>query len=58
MCKFQVYTGRPKQGQGHGPGERVVKELSRDLVNGNPHLYFDNFFSSYKLVKDLLGDNI
>ena len=38
--------------------ERVVKELSRDLVNGNPHLYFDNFSSSYKLMKDLLEDNI
>ena len=34
------------------------KELSRDLVNGNHHLYFDNFFSSYKLMKDLLEDNI
>ena len=58
VCQFQVYTGRPNQGQGHGLGERVVKELSRDLVNGNHHLYFDNFFSSYKLMKDLLGDNI
>ena len=58
VCQFQVYTGRPNQGQGHGLGERVVKELSRDLVNGNHHLYFDNFFSSYKLMKDMLGDNI
>jgi len=43
VCQFQVYTGRPNQGQEHGLGERVVKELSRDLVNGNHHLYFDNF---------------
>ena len=58
VCQFQVYTGRPNQGQEHGLGERVVKEPSRDLVNGNHHLYFDNFFSSYKLMKDLLVDNI
>ena len=56
--QFQGYMGRPNQGQEHGLGERVVKELSRDLVNGNHHLYFDNFFSSYKLMKDLLEDNI
>ena len=58
VCQFQVYTGRPNQGQEHGLGERFVKELSRDLVNGNHHLCFDNFFSSYKLMKDLLEDNI
>ena len=44
VCQFQVYTGRPNQGQEHGLGERVVKELSRDLVNRNHHLYFDNIF--------------
>ena len=32
VCQFQVCTGRPNQGQEHGLGERVVKELSRDLV--------------------------
>ena len=58
VCQFDVYTGRPNRGQEHGLGERVVKELSRDLANGNYHLYFDNFFSCFKLMKDHLDDNI
>ena len=31
VCQFQVCTGRPNQGQEHGLGERVVKELSREV---------------------------
>ena len=58
VCKFQVYTGRPKQGQEHGLGERAVKELCNDLIQGNYHLYFDNFFSSFHLMKSLLQDRI
>ena len=58
VCQFDVYTGRPNRGQEHGLGERVVKELSRDLANGNYHLYFDNFFTCFILMKDHLDDNI
>ncbi|KAK3755676.1 hypothetical protein QZH41_000647 [Actinostola sp. cb2023] len=58
VCQFQVYTGRPRGGAEHGLGERVVKDLSRELVDGHYHLYFDNFFSSYHLMKSLLDDGI
>ena len=44
VSRFQVYTGRPRGGQEHGLGERVVTELSSDLEDGYYHLYFDNFF--------------
>ena len=49
VSRFEVYTGKPRQGQEHGLGEQVVKTLSRDLVNGNYHLFF---------AKDLLDDGI
>ena len=50
VSTFQVYTGRPRQGEPEpecGLGARVVTELSRDLVGGFYHLFFDNFFSSF-----------
>ena len=40
------------------PGTRGVGVSIDWCINGNHHLYFDNFFSSYKLMKDMLGDNI
>ena len=59
VSAFQVYTGRPTQGEPEiGLGARVVFELSRDLVDGNYHLYFDNFFSSFALMKRLKQEGI
>lgn len=39
-------------------GEKVVKDLSRVLVNKNYHMYFDNYFSSIDLMNSLLKDKI
>ncbi|KAJ8932804.1 hypothetical protein NQ314_014508 [Rhamnusium bicolor] len=39
-------------------GARVVKDLSRDLVGKGHHIYFDNFFNSVQLQKDLQADLI
>ena len=35
-----------------------MKKLSRPLVGGRYHLYFDNFFSSLELFDDLLEDDL
>ena len=59
VSAFQVYTGRPAQGEPEiGLGARVVFDLSRDLVGGNYHLFFDNFFSSFTLLKRLKEEGI
>lgn len=41
----------------HGLGERVVKTLTAELKGRNHHV-FDNFFTSEKLLEDLLSDGI
>ena len=39
-------------------GQRVVKNLTRLLKGKNHHVFFDNFFTSEKLLEDLLEDDI
>ncbi len=59
VSNFDVYTGKDESGgTEEGLGAKVVKKLSRALVGGSYHLYFDNFFSSIPLFEDLLKDNI
>lgn len=59
VSAFQVYTGWPNQGESElGLGARIVTDLSRDLVDCNYHLFFDNFFSSFALMKKLKQDGI
>lgn len=52
LKKFQIYTGK------EGPrekllGPRVVKDLCKGLENKNHRLYFDNYFSTVKLLAEL-----
>ena len=53
---FDVYAGR---NAGHdkpsenGLGYDIVTKLSQPLLNQGYHLFFDNFYSSVTLVKDL-----
>ena len=55
--KFQVYTG--KEGSGEKQlGQRVVKDLTQHLKGRNHHVFFDNFFTSEKLLRDLAEDDI
>lgn len=54
-CDFDVYVGHKA---GHEPsvnrlGYDVVMQLIAPLANQGYHLYFDNFYTSVKLVKDL-----
>ena len=42
----------------HGLGARVVKTLTADFKGKHHHVYFDNFFTSLKLLEDLDEDKI
>ena len=58
FMRFQVYTGKDGNRVEHGLGERVVKTLTSELKGKHHHTFFDNFFTSEKLVQDLLADDI
>ena len=53
VCGFQVYVGKRAAPSRNGLGYDVVMELSEMYQYQRRHLYFDNFFSSIKLLRDL-----
>ena len=55
--KFQVYTGKEGSGE-KNLGQRVVKDLTHHLKGKHHHVFFDNFFTSEELLRDLAEDNI
>ena len=55
---FQIYTGRENNVREIGLGERVVKDLTRDIWGNNHHVYCDNYFTSVKSFKDLLENGM
>ena len=57
VCEFQVYTGKSKNSEKE-LGPRVVKDLTRELVGKNHHVYFDNYFTSVNLKVELKNDKI
>lgn len=57
MCDFSVYIGKEESAE-EDLRPKVVKKLSRPLIGGHYHLFFDNFFSTVKLFNDLLEDGI
>ncbi|KAK3721643.1 hypothetical protein QZH41_003665 [Actinostola sp. cb2023] len=55
---FDVYTGRRTADEGpseYGLGYDVVMKPARPLINQGYHMYFDNFYTSPQLVKDLFN---
>lgn len=58
VCEFQVYTGKVENKTEKALGSRVVKDLTRELVGGNHHVYFDNYFTSVDLVTSLKEEHI
>ena len=50
--QFQVYTGREGSGE-RQLGHRVVKDLTLSLKGKSHHVYFDNFFTSEQLLREL-----
>ena len=57
-CSFQVYTGKIGNTTEKNLGARVVKDLSAPIKGKGYHLYFDNFFSSPRLLADLVAEEI
>ena len=61
FCQFDVYTGTSTEADSIGDlglGGDVVKKLTRSLVGSYAHIFFDNFFSSPKLLDALYIDKI
>ena len=56
--KFEVYTGKNGETVERGLPARVVKTLTEELKRQNFHVYFDNFFNSFQLLKELASDGI
>ena len=54
MLDFRFYTGKKEAPIPHGLGHHVVMTLASRFLDKNHHFYFDNYFSSARLVKDLL----
>ena len=55
VVNFSVYLGSEgKNRRIHGLGYDVVMKMARPFLNGNHHLFFDNYFSSPILLDHLL----
>lgn len=54
---FQVYTGKEGNVAEKGLGERVVRDLTREIWGKYHHIYCDNYFTSINLFQDLF-DNL
>ena len=50
---MDIYIGKKNGQVDKGLATRVVKELTVGLVGKNHHVFFDNFFTSEKLLTDL-----
>ena len=53
VCGYEIYTGRRAVPSQHGLGYDVVMQLTEVYQYQRRHLYFDNFFSSVQLMRDL-----
>lgn len=51
-CEFQIYTGKTDEIE-RNLGEIIIKNLSQKLLGKNHIVFFDNYFTSYKLLKYL-----
>ena len=51
--QFQIYTDKHAGGTEHGLSHRVVHDLMEKYLDKGYHLFFNNFYTSLKLVKDL-----
>ncbi|KAK3741427.1 hypothetical protein QZH41_003983 [Actinostola sp. cb2023] len=58
VVNFSVYLGREDQAPRiHGLGYDVIMKMARPYLNKFHHLFFDNFFSSTRLVEHLQLQN-
>ena len=56
ICQFEIYSFR--ENVTTNLGESVVIKLARELVRGNYHLFFNNYFTTVPLLEKLLQDEI
>ena len=57
VSEFQVYFGKKKEAENRLRA-RVVKDLTRNIVGKNHHIYCDSFFTSITLFQQLLDKKI
>ena len=57
FSRFDIYTGR-KEDREVGLGAYVVKKLTEGLKDKHHHVFFDNYFTSFRLLEDLEKDGI
>ena len=55
---FEVYTGKKGNKSEKQLGKRVVRDLTKCLKGKHHHVYFDNYFTSFELIDELLTDGI
>ena len=58
MSNFQIYTGKVKGKPERNLSSRVVKDLLEPLNFSFARVCFDNFYTGYELLQDLVGKNI
>ena len=58
LCDFDVYTGKQPRGVQHGLGYTVVSNLCQHIRGKWYSVFFDNFFTSCKLIEDLYSHKI
>ena len=58
FSRLEVYTGKQGDRVETGLGSRVVKSLTADFKGKHHMVFFDNFFTSYTLLEDLLEDGV
>jgi hypothetical protein len=51
--KFEVYTGKKGDAVQKNLGESVVKSMMEGLEGANHKVFFDNYFTTYELLKSL-----
>lgn len=55
---FKIYEGKDNEGNKKwGLGERTILQMSEPYMSKGYCLYFDNFFSSFPLLKELIDHN-
>ena len=53
-----MYAGKVGNATEKNLGARVVEDFSELIKGKSYHLYFDNFFSSYTLLVDLVNEEL
>ena len=52
--RLEVYSGKQTERVEKGLGARVVRSLSADFQGKFHHVVFDNYFTDYNLLEDML----